>query len=122
MGVLPRRHWAEGDATASLWHEPFVTFHAETRGSIPAGSLRGGAGADALIGGEGADRLEGGLGEDWLVGVSLPFQVTKDSKLTIGWAYTKGSDNFFKQGNTPKSRNAAAVGRGVVSLGYSFTF
>lgn len=61
-------------------------------------------------------------GEYWLAGVSLPFQVTKDSKLTIGWAYTKGSDNFFKQGSTPKSRNAAAVGRGVVSLGYSFTF
>ncbi len=61
-------------------------------------------------------------GEYWLAGVSLPFQINKDSKLTVGWAYTKGSDNFLKTGRAPKSANAAAVGRGVVSVGYSVTF
>lgn len=60
-------------------------------------------------------------GEYWLAGVSLPFQLDKSSKLTVGWAYTKGSDNFFKQGRTPKSANSAAVGRGVVSVAYSIS-
>lgn len=61
-------------------------------------------------------------GNYWLAGVTLPFQLNKESKLSIGWAYTKGSDNYFKQGNQPKSRNAAAVGRGVATLSYAITF
>jgi len=32
---------------------------------------------------------------------ALPFQVNKESKFTIGWAYTKGSNNFLKQGSGP---------------------
>lgn len=61
-------------------------------------------------------------GDYWLVGVAAPFQINKESKVTIGFAYTKGSDAFYKQGSFPKSSNPRAVGRGVVTLGYSYTF
>ncbi len=61
-------------------------------------------------------------GDYYLAGVSLPYQVSKDSKVQIGWAYTTGSHNFLKQGTAGKIRNAAAIGRGVVTLSYSVTF
>ena len=62
-------------------------------------------------------------GNYWLVGVSAPFQIVKDTqKLILGIAYTKGSDNFFKQGTTPKFSNTAAVGRGVITVSYAITF
>ncbi|MBL9187217.1 MAG: hypothetical protein JNK23_07055 [Opitutaceae bacterium] len=60
-------------------------------------------------------------GEYWLAGVTLPFQLDKQSKLSIGWAYTKGRDNFLKTGSAPKSVNTSAVGRGVVTVAYSFS-
>jgi len=61
-------------------------------------------------------------GNYWLIGVSAPFQITKSSKFTIGWAYTKGSDNFIKLGSTPKVSNGAAVGRGVITASYAISF
>lgn len=61
-------------------------------------------------------------GNYWLAGVAMPFQLTKTSKLTVGVAYTKGSDNFIKQGSSPKFENTAAVGRGVVTISYAITF
>jgi uncharacterized protein (TIGR02001 family) len=62
-------------------------------------------------------------GNYWLIGASVPFQIVKDTqKLTLGVAFTKGSDNFFKQGSTPKFSNTAAVGRGVVTVSYAITF
>ncbi len=61
-------------------------------------------------------------GNYYLIGVAAPFQVTKDSKFTIGWAYTEGSANFFKQGTFGKAVNAAAVGRGVLTVSYAITF
>ncbi len=61
-------------------------------------------------------------GDYWLVGVAAPFQLTKDSKLTVGFAYTKGSDAFVKQGSFAKASNTSAVGRGVVTISYAFTF
>jgi len=61
-------------------------------------------------------------GNYWLVGVAAPFQVTKDSKLSVGFAYTKGSDNFFKAGTDAKVANAAAVGRGVLTVSYAISF
>jgi hypothetical protein len=48
--------------------------------------------------------------------------VTKESKLTVGWAYTEGRDNFLKQGPSPKAANPAAVGRGVFTVSYAWTF
>ena len=61
-------------------------------------------------------------GDYWLAGVTLPFQINKESKLSLGWAYTRGSENFLKQGSAPKVENAAAAGRGVLSVAYAITF
>jgi hypothetical protein len=61
-------------------------------------------------------------GKYWSVGVSMPYQITSNSKLTIGFAYTKGEDSFVKVGTTPKFGNSLAVGRGVASVSYAWTF
>ena len=61
-------------------------------------------------------------GDYFLIGVSAPFQINKDSKITVGWAYTKGSSNFIKVGTDGKVPNSAAVSRGVVTISYAFTF
>jgi len=61
-------------------------------------------------------------GDYYLIGVAAPFQVTKNSKFTAGFAYTKGSNNYFKQGTDHKAVNTAAVGRGVITLSYAITF
>lgn len=61
-------------------------------------------------------------GTYWSVGVAMPYQITKNSKLTVGVAYAKGEDAFFKQGSAPKVGNSLAMGRGVVSLSYAWTF
>lgn len=61
-------------------------------------------------------------GDYWLVGVSLPFQLNKDSKLTLGLAYTEGRNAYTKQGNFGKAPNSLAVGRGVATVSYSLAF
>jgi hypothetical protein len=61
-------------------------------------------------------------GNYWLVGVSAPFQITPNSKLVLGMAYTEGYDNYLKTGSQPKVKNSAAVHRGVASLSYSLSF
>jgi uncharacterized protein (TIGR02001 family) len=61
-------------------------------------------------------------GDYYLFGVALPFQINKESKVTVGWAYTKGSNNYLKQGTDGKTPNSAAIGRGVLTLGYTITF
>ncbi len=61
-------------------------------------------------------------GDYWSAGVAMPFEVTKNQKLTVGWAYTRGSNNNFKTGTLPKASNGAAVGRGVVTVSYGITF
>lgn len=61
-------------------------------------------------------------GDYWLVGVSMPFQLTKESKLTLGLAYTEGRDAFTKQGNLGRAVNSLAVGRGVATVAYSLSF
>jgi len=70
----------------------------------------------------GASPKEKNWGNYYLAGVAAPFAVTKDSKLTIGFAYTKGTDNFVKHGTFPEVVNPAAGGRGVVSLSYIYTY
>lgn len=61
-------------------------------------------------------------GDYWQAGVALPFQLNASSKLTVGWYYAKGDDNFIKVGTTPKVENGAAVGRGVATISYALTF
>lgn len=61
-------------------------------------------------------------GNYWSAGVMLPFQVSANGKVLLGFTYARGWDNETKQGALPKADNALAVGRGVVTLGYSVTF
>ena len=61
-------------------------------------------------------------GDYWLVGVSAPFQLPNGAKLTVGWAYTAGSRNYLQQGNAAKAANPDAVGRGVLTISYAWSF
>ena len=61
-------------------------------------------------------------GNYFLVGVSAPYAISSASKIVVGLAYTKGSDNYFKQSGSPKVENTAAVGRGVITVSYAYTF
>jgi uncharacterized protein (TIGR02001 family) len=61
-------------------------------------------------------------GDYWSLGVALPFQVTANGRLVVGFSYMKGSGNYVKQGTLPREPNALAVGRGVASISYSLTF
>ena len=61
-------------------------------------------------------------GNYWLLGVSAPFTVAKDTKFTVGWAYTKGTGAYIKVGSLPRVDNSEAVGRGVFSASLSYTF
>ena len=61
-------------------------------------------------------------GNYWSMTATLPFQVSTHAKLIASVGYTEGSNNTFKAGTAPKYRNPAAVGRAVVTLGYSFTW
>jgi len=61
-------------------------------------------------------------GDYYLIGATAPFQIGRSSRITIGWAYTKGSNNYLKQGSHSKVPNPAAVGRGVVTVSYIFNF
>ncbi|MEO6875179.1 MAG: hypothetical protein ABI222_10200 [Opitutaceae bacterium] len=61
-------------------------------------------------------------GDYWLIGVSAPVAVSSSSKLIVGFAYTQGNNNYFKQSGSPKVANTQAVGRGVITLSYAVTF
>lgn len=61
-------------------------------------------------------------GDYWLLGVAVPYQFGPKSSLTVGWAYTAGSNNYLKQGTDGREANPDALGRGVFTLGYSRTF
>lgn len=61
-------------------------------------------------------------GDYWLLGVAAPFQISKEAKLTVGFAYTEGRDAFTKQGSFKQVTNSLAIGRGVVTISYAWTF
>lgn len=61
-------------------------------------------------------------GNYWLFGVAAPFTISSSAKFTVGFAYTAGSGNYMKQGFASKVKNGAALGRGVVSVSYNWTF
>jgi uncharacterized protein (TIGR02001 family) len=61
-------------------------------------------------------------GDYWSVGVAMPYQITRNSKFTVGFAYAKGENAFVKWGSAPKVNNSLAMGRGVVSVSYTWTF
>jgi hypothetical protein len=61
-------------------------------------------------------------GNYWLLGVAAPFQITRESKITVGFAYTEGRGARYKRGSLPAVPHGMAAERGVVTLGYSHTF
>jgi uncharacterized protein (TIGR02001 family) len=71
---------------------------------------------------KGASPAVKNYGDYWLVGVTVPIAINASSKFLVGLAYTNGSNNFYKQSGSAKAENTAAVGRGVVTLGYAITF
>jgi uncharacterized protein (TIGR02001 family) len=60
-------------------------------------------------------------GNYWWLGVAAPFQINPRARLTLGGAYTKGSENFVQIGAVPQFENTAAVGRGVGTISCAFT-
>jgi hypothetical protein len=63
-----------------------------------------------------------GWGGYWLIGVTAPYQIAANAKIALGFVYTRGSGNYFKQAALPKSANTAAGGRGVVTVSYAVTY
>jgi len=61
-------------------------------------------------------------GDYWSIGAAVPFQINKQSKLTVGFAWTKGSNNYLKAGTTPRTLNTAAINRGVATVNYIYSF
>ncbi|MFA5263628.1 MAG: TorF family putative porin [Opitutaceae bacterium] len=60
-------------------------------------------------------------GDYYLVGLSMPFAITQAQKLTLGFAYAKGSSNEFKQAGVT-TVNTSAAGHGVATISYAITF
>jgi hypothetical protein len=71
---------------------------------------------------KGADPAVKNWGDYYSIGVSAPFAIDANSKVIVGFLYTKGSGNFLKAGSQPRGANSAAVGRGVVTVSYAYTF
>jgi len=61
-------------------------------------------------------------GNYWLMGVTVPFQLNSSTKVSVGWAYTDGTDSYFKTGRQAKVANTEAVGRGVATVSLAWTF
>lgn len=61
-------------------------------------------------------------GNYWLLGITMPFQIAANQKVTLGVAYTEGTDAYTKVGTAPRSPNTLALDRVVGTLSYSFTF
>lgn len=61
-------------------------------------------------------------GDYFQVGVAIPYEFSKKSKLDIAWYIAKGTNNFIQRGAGIRESNPHAVGRGVLSLSYSYSF
>lgn len=61
-------------------------------------------------------------GDYWSAGVSAPFAITSQSKLSVGWAYSRGTGSYSKEGVTPKQANQAQTDQGVTTVSWAWTF
>jgi len=61
-------------------------------------------------------------GDYWSLDVKMPFALSANSKLILGWTYAEGRKAYVKQGTAPKAPNSLAVGRGFVTVSYAYTF
>jgi hypothetical protein len=61
-------------------------------------------------------------GQYWHVGVAAPFQISFNSRITLGIAYTEGRQAYTKAGTSGKIPNSLSIGRGVATVSYTLTF
>lgn len=61
-------------------------------------------------------------GDYWLVGLSVPYQLSRQAKVTAGLAYTEGRDAFTKMGSFGRAPNSLAVGRTVATFTFAWSF
>jgi uncharacterized protein (TIGR02001 family) len=61
-------------------------------------------------------------GNYFQVGVSLPFEITKNLSITPGVAYTEGFCNYYDDSASPKESNGYAEGHVVGSLSMALSF
>lgn len=110
--------------TPKLYYDTVLkgpTYEGTIAYSIPTGktklnlALTGGAFHWANVGGA---RNRGNYAS---AGVTVPFQITDGSNLTLGLAYVRGFNNDFLSGSD-RETNPAAFGRGVATVSYSISF
>jgi len=61
-------------------------------------------------------------GSYWLLGGSIPYQLVKNVKAAIGYAYTDGFDAHTQLGSLLRVVNPRAVGRSVLSASVTLSF
>lgn len=61
-------------------------------------------------------------GDYWVIGANLPFKVSSNGTVTVGYARHQGHNNYYSSGGSPRVRNTAARGADVFSASYSFSF
>lgn len=60
-------------------------------------------------------------GDYWLVGVSLPYQISARGRVLLNVTYSEGRNNYFKPTGSPRSANGNAASGAAVTLSYSVT-
>lgn len=61
-------------------------------------------------------------GDYWLLGLSVPYQLSREARVSLGLAYTEGRNAYTKAGTLGRAANPLAIGRAVVTLGLAWTF
>jgi len=61
-------------------------------------------------------------GDYWSLGVAAPYNLTKDVKLTVGWAYDAGFDAYVKQQGFARRHGPEVNGKGVFSVSLTYTW
>jgi len=97
--------------------------------SLPFNLHGAGAELSALMGRYGLSDTEANApekvrnrGNYFGAGVCFPFELSKKTKMTVGWSYAKGAHNHTQAGQGEVEPNPHAVGRGVFTFSFSRSF
>ncbi|HVU35271.1 MAG TPA: TorF family putative porin [Opitutaceae bacterium] len=72
---------------------------------------------DAAAGGVQRTRA---AGDYWTVGATIPYQITRTSRVSVGFSYAKGTGGYPRRADL--SDLPVAASRGIVTVGYTVTF
>jgi hypothetical protein len=98
---------------------PLKQFGTELDGNAVVGTAR----QSAAVNSAGPGLPAGQAGQDYaLAGVTLPFQVAAATKVSVGYAYSRGFDAWVQSGRLPRAPNPLAAGRGIFTAAVLFTF